>query len=234
MSHHPTFTEKLKQRLAFLAFRSFQKRQPESVEVLGQTYRTDGGVFNPRFYLTSGFMARHIDVPEGASVLDMGCGSGVQAVTAAAAGGSVVAVDVNFAAAAKTRENADLNGVGERVLAIQGDLFGPLRRRPVFDVIIFTPPYMEGTPGNDLERAWFDPGKALVTRFFEEAGHYLKKGRYVQMVYSSLAENLRVLEIAESSGWTAAIMARRRSILETFYIYRFTRKTPEINSSTTE
>ena len=219
--------KKLKQKLAFLAFRSFQKRQPPTVEVLGNTYRTDGDVFNPRFYLTSRFMAQNIPAAEGARVLDMGSGSGVQAVTAAATAESVFAVDINFAAARKTRENAELNGVGERVYAIQGDLFGPLRSGARFDLILFTPPYMEGTPRNDLERAWFDPGKALVKRFFKEAGDYLKRGGCVQMVYSSMAENLRALEIAERYGWTYTIAARRRSLLETFYIYRLRRNNAE-------
>ena len=214
--------KKLKQRIAFWIFKGLQKMGPHSVEVLGKTYRTDKHTFNPKLYLTSEFMAQNINVDEGATVLDMGSGSGIQAVTAAGKASLVVAVDINYAAARKTKENALANSVGERIFTIQGDLFEALSPRAKFDVIIFTPPYMEGTPGCGIERAWFDPGKSLVKRFFEEASRYLKSGGYVQMIYSSMADPDRVLQLAERLGWKHTIVASKRSILETFLIYRLT------------
>lgn len=214
----------LKQRIAFWVFKKFQKRQTATVEVLGKTYNTDRYVFNPKFYKTSEFMARNTGVKEGAIVLDMGSGSGIQAITAAGKAKKVIAIDINPLAARKTMENALANGVADKVFAIQGDLFDALHYRAKFDLIIFTPPYMEGTPGSEIERSWFDPGKTLVARFFEEAKKYLKPGGYVQMVYSSIADPGRVLEIAGRRGWKHITVARKRSLLETFYIYRLRRK----------
>jgi len=215
---------KLRQKIAFLAFRSFQKRQPATVEVLGKTYRTDRHVFNPKFYMTSKFVARNIEVEDGSTVLDMGSGAGIQAITAAGKAEKVIAIDINFSAARKTMENALANGVADKVFVIQSDLFDALHPRAKFDLIIFTPPYMEGMPAKDIERAWFDPGKKLARRFFEEAAEHLKPGGAVQMIYSSLAAPERVLDIAQELGWRYIIDARKRSLLETFYIYRFRRK----------
>ncbi|HET6965463.1 MAG TPA: 50S ribosomal protein L11 methyltransferase [Acidimicrobiales bacterium] len=51
-------------------------------------------------------------------VLDVGCGSGILAVAAARLGAaSVTAVDIDPAAVATTRANAEANGVGDRVVA---------------------------------------------------------------------------------------------------------------------
>lgn len=62
-------------------------------------------------------------IEPGASVLDIGCGSGILSVTAALLGaGSVDAVDIDAAAIGATRENATANRVADRVRAKLGSL----------------------------------------------------------------------------------------------------------------
>lgn len=58
-------------------------------------------------------------MPEGISVLDMGCGSGILSIAALLLGaGSVTAVDIDQLATKIARENADLNHVGQKNLEI--------------------------------------------------------------------------------------------------------------------
>ncbi len=65
--------------------------------------------------LVLGWLARHL--PQGASVLDYGCGSGILAIAAARLGaGRVDAVDVDPLALAATEDNARANGVELRAL----------------------------------------------------------------------------------------------------------------------
>jgi ribosomal protein L11 methylase PrmA len=60
------------------------------------------------------------------AVLDLGCGSGVLSVAAAALGARVIAVDYSLVAAHAARMNAGLNKLEDRVRVIHGDAFDNL------------------------------------------------------------------------------------------------------------
>lgn len=213
---------RLWQCLAPLAMRVLQRWGPHRVEVGGRAYVVTDGVFNPRFYFTSEFMAGHIDVRPGDRVLDMGTGSGIQAITAARIARDVVAVDISAKAVRCAEENVRTNGLAHAVSVLQSDLFAALPPDARFDVILFTPPYLEGKLWTEFGRAIRDPGKALAARFFREAASHLTPKGYVQMVYSTLGEPERVLRLAREAGWDSEVMAEKKLPLETLLIYRFT------------
>lgn len=84
-------------------------------------------------------------------LLDLCCGAGVIGISLAFRNASIecTAVDVNAEAVALTRENADLNGVGERVRAIEADAFEFIRGNARgFDVVVCNPPYV---PSAEIE-----------------------------------------------------------------------------------
>jgi len=214
----------LRQRLAVWLIQLIQRHGPRQVRVLGKTCRVSEGVFNPKFFGTSELMARHVEVRPEDAVLDMGTGSGIQAIVAGQRAARVVAVDISPEAVRCARENVRANGLEAKVSVVEGDLFAPLDPAQRFSVILFTPPYLEGTPRTSLDRALFDPGKALLRRFFSEAKEHLAPGGYVQMVYSSIADHRRALAIAEELGWNRREVARRRAFGETLRVYRLTPK----------
>ena len=91
-------------------------------------------VFQPT--LTSRLLAQVVKIPEGARVLDLGCGAGVLAIIAALKGASHVhAVDVMEEAKPLVEANARRNGVADRVVASSGDLFQPVGAQ-CYDVIV--------------------------------------------------------------------------------------------------
>lgn len=210
----------LKQSFGTWCIRKIQKYGPHNVSVLGKTFEISEEVFNPKYYYTSEFMARHIDAAPEDAVLDMGTGSGIQAITAAQRGGRVVAVDINPEAVKYAKRNAKGNGVEERVSVLHGDLFSPLGNDDRFDIILFTPPYLKGFANTNFDRALFDHNKTLALRFFEGAKRHLKEKGYVQMVYSSIAEPEKILKIADELGWRHTIMARKKRVFEEFTIYK--------------
>lgn len=215
--------DRLKQMMSIWMIRKIQKFGPHSVQVLGRNYRISDDVFNPKYFYTSEFMAEHMEISVGDNVLDMGTGSGIQAIAAAERARKVTAVDISQAAVSYAKENVLENGLEDRISVQEGDLFSSLAADERFDVIIFTPPYLNGIPKTSFDRALFDNDKELVGRFFAEADSHLKPGGNIQMVYSSIAHPEDVLRISHASGWRDALVARKKLFLEEFYMYRFIR-----------
>ena len=212
----------LKHVIVVWLIKKIQKYGPREVRVLGKTYHISEKVFNPKFYYTSEFMARHIKVKPGDIVLDMGTGSGIQAIMAGRMAAKVIAVDINPEAVRFAAANVSKNGLEDVVSVIQGDLFSPLNPADKFSVILFTPPYLEGKLKSHFDHALFDPDKALAVRFFRDARRHLEPDGYVQMIYSSIAGPERILDIAEQSGWKHAVIAREKTFTEDFLIYKLT------------
>ncbi len=129
-------------------------------------------------------LARHVERLVYGSVLDMGTGSGVQAVTSASKPGveMVVAVDVNPDAIAEAKRRAAEAGVDDKVKFMVSDLFENVEGR--FDWIIFNPPYLP-RDGEADELSWTGGGE-IIGRFLSEAAEHLKEGGAVLLVYSSL------------------------------------------------
>ncbi len=211
--------EPLLQRIACHVIHGVQRLGPKTVRLAGCTFRVTPDVFNPKFFITSQLMAEHLDLDRTDRVLDVGTGSGVQAIVAAKQAARVVAIDVNPEAVACARANAARNQV-DNLSVLQGDLFEPLAAGERFDVIIFTPPYMEGPVTTLLSRALYDPGKALATRFFAEARDHLAPGGVLLVLYSSIADHHQALAIARNHGWQVDEVVRHKTWVETFFIYR--------------
>jgi release factor glutamine methyltransferase len=141
-----------------------------------------GGVYRPAE--DSMLLARHVERLVYGSVLDMGTGRGIQAVTSASKPGveRVVAVDVNPNAIAEAKRRAAEAGVDGKVKFMVSDLFENVEGR--FDWIIFNPPYLP-SEGEADELSWAGGGE-IVGRFLSEAAEHLKEGGAVLLVYSSL------------------------------------------------
>jgi len=141
MSFWPLFNlTHLRQAISVWIIKQVQRYGPKRVKVLGRRYEVSEDVFNPKFYFTSAFMARHIETGPDDEVLDIGTGSGIQAIVSATMAKRVVAIDINPEAVRYARRNVHLNGLEDKVTVLQGDLFEPLIHGEKFDIIIFTPP----------------------------------------------------------------------------------------------
>jgi release factor glutamine methyltransferase len=79
-------------------------------------------------------------------MVDVGTGSGVLAVALAheLPGAQMTAIDLSAPALAVARENAELNGVSERIRFLQGDLLAPVAGEQ-FDFVVSNPPYVPNT-----------------------------------------------------------------------------------------
>jgi len=111
------------------------------------------------------------EVRETDRVLDLGTGSSVNGIVAAAKSSDVVAVDVNPIAVECARQNAELNRVGSRIDVRESDLFENVAGR--FDLIVFDPPFRWFRPRDLLERGTADENYETLRSFFRQAKDYL-------------------------------------------------------------
>lgn len=179
-------------------------------------------VFNPKVPRTGEFLSAQIEsrvAGEDFEVLDMGSGSGVCALQAAKYARRVVAVDINPAAVRCTRLNALLNRVEDRVDARHGDLFDPVRGER-FDLILFNPPFLGGTPRDDRERAW--RSSDVAERFAGALTAHLKPGGRALVVLSTFGEPGRFLAAFRRNSLVVSVRAERRFINERLAIFEVT------------
>jgi len=155
------------------------------------------------------------------SVLDMGTGCGILSILAACGAERVVAIDVNPYAARCAKVNAEVNGVSEKIDVLIGDLFNPLKEKPVFDVILFNAPYLpieeESERKEDLiDYAWSGgkDGRRVIDRFIQQVSKYLKKNGRVLLVQSSLSNVKRTLEKLRKQGFQVRIVDEKKAFFE--------------------
>ncbi|MBI3036875.1 methyltransferase [Candidatus Woesearchaeota archaeon] len=154
------------------------------------------------------------------SVLDMGTGSGIQAITAAKRKEmkSVIAADINdealkFAAVAAVKE-----GVKQKVQFIKSNLFSNVRGK--FDTIIFNPPYLPQDKGiNDEAIYGGKHGYELLLRFISSCRNHLNDYGIVLIVFSSRTNKQKVDEAIEASCLEFEELAQKHLFFETLYAY---------------
>ena len=183
------------------------------------------GVFHPSFFFSSKAFAEWIGTQElaGKRVLDVGCGSGVLALTCADMRALVTAVDINPAAVAATRANASRNGL--QVHCLQSDLFHAVDGEP-FDRVFVNPPYFQGTPVDDSTRAWrAGPHWEYFQGFFQYLQAHL--GAALGQVHMILADNCdieAISAVAAENGLHMHLEHERMALWEKQLIYEVRRQ----------
>jgi methylase of polypeptide subunit release factors len=180
-------------------------------------------VFHPRYFLSSEYFAQfigHLDL-RGKRVVDVGTGSGILALAAARAGAeSVIAADINPNAALTAAENARGNHVGDRVSALCSDLLSALAPRPLFDVILSSPPKHAGKPRDLADRGWHaGPHYCDIAALFNQARERLKPGGRLYVMVSSDSDLELFSGLITRAGFQAQLVAERSILIESFLLY---------------
>ncbi|MBS2552414.1 methyltransferase [Catenulispora sp. NL8] len=185
-------------------------------------------VFCPAFTKTSAFLAEHVRVEPGESVLDVFSGSGYQGLRVARRAGQVTCVDWSEAATACCTANAAVNQVADRVTALTGDLFAPVDGRR-FDVVIANPPLLPGDPATRLESAIFDPDLIHSKRFLEELPEHLTRRGRAYLIATDAHRGLGIFDVekhALEAGLLATVLATLPLPYETYTVYKVSVENP--------
>lgn len=168
------------------------------------------------------------------SVLDMGTGSGIQAIEAARYCKKVLAVDINSEALVLAKKNADSAKLFN-ITFVQSDLFKNIGSDKNFDLILFNPPYLpdpEEESDNEAVKSRhlaLDGGKTgveLIAKFLSEAKFHLKKdgqnpGR-ILMIYSSLTKGFD--DVVKREGFSVRVLDEQSFFMERIYAALLSRK----------
>ena len=186
-------------------------RQDE-VLVEGIPFVVYAGVFSPRYYSETAFYAAHL-IPRlrpGSSLLDLGCGAGVNSVLAALRGVSVTALDLNPRAVRNTRDNMIRHGI-DRIDVRESDVFSGLAAQERFDTVYWNVPFAYREPGvtlSSLEEAIFDPGLRKQQAFLEGARNHLTvAGEVLMGVSPTLGDVAGIGELARALGFAIEVVA---------------------------
>jgi release factor glutamine methyltransferase len=208
----------------FLSYHFFLKRQTTTVaRAAGFELTVPPTVFHPRVFLTSEFFADFISGLDlrGKRVAEVGTGSGILALAAARAGAvNVVAVDINPNAARAAGDNAWTNGFDERVTPVCSNLLSAVAPRPLFDVILSSPPSFAGEPRDLADRAWHaGPDYRDIESLFDQARERLAPGGCLYVLLSSDSDLDRLGALMQRAGFRARLVAERSIPFESFILY---------------
>ena len=214
----------LRTTIHLLSYHFILKRRRTTVtRVAGFRLTLRPTVFHPRYFLTSEFFANFIAGLDltGKRVADVGTGSGILALAAAQAGAaSVVAIDINPNAAGAATENAHANGLGKRVTAVGSNLLSALAPRPLFDVIVSSPPSFAGEPRDIADRAWHaGPNYRDIAPLFDQARERLAPGGCLYILFSTDSDLDLIGNLIGRAGFGAQLVAERSIFIESLIIY---------------
>ena len=187
------------------AYAEGRRDTDQTVDYLGRTLVVPPDVMpiTPMSHLLGeAVLAETVD---GDRVLDMGTGSGVNAVLAAGRAGHVLAVDINPHALDAARHNAERNGVADRVEVRHSDVFGAVDG--VFDLIVFDPPFRWFTPRDHRETATTDENYRAMTKFFREARQYLSPTGKMLIFFGTSGDLGHLTNLADEAGFAKEIVA---------------------------
>ena len=151
---------------------------------------------------------RETDQMRGNSVLEIGTGTGLLALCCLQAGAEqVVATDVNPAAVANARYNAERFGFTDERLEVRlvslkdSGAFSVIGSDEQFDLIISNPPWENGVPKTISEHALYDPGFQLLNSLLASARRHLRPGGRIWLAYGCVEAIQKVQQLAERYRW---------------------------------
>lgn len=157
-------------------------------------------------------------------VLDMGTGSGVQAITAAHSikVKSVLAVDIKKSAIDYCNKCIK----NKKIKFLVSDLFNGIKnnervQNKIFGTMVFNPPYLpQELKIKDLTLEGGKKGYEVIERFLNEASNFLKPDGIILIVFSSLTKKEKVDEFIRNNLLEFELLEKQHYFFEDLYAYK--------------
>jgi len=190
-------------------------------------------------------LSGHVKKCSNGLVLDVGTGSGIQAIAASEKAKLVIGVDISRDAIKLARENAFKQNV-KNIYFFESNLFDLFKKieakkqfkniflknlknkgiyeffekKILFDLIIFNPPYLPQDKGiHDKSIYGGMKGHEILERFFSQASKYLKENGQILIVFSSLTKKEKIDELLQDYCFEFRRIDEKKLFFETLFIY---------------
>ena len=200
-------------------------------------------VYEPRE--DSFMLSGHVKKYSKGFVLDVGTGSGIQAIAASEKAKLVIGVDISRDAIKLATENAIKQNV-KNICFLESSLFGFfkkieakkqfknnclknlknkkiqnfLEKKILFDLIIFNPPYLPQDEGIDDKSIYGGKkGHETLNKFLSQAGYYLKENGKILIVFSSLTKKEKVDELLKDYCFEFKQVDEKKLFFESLFVY---------------
>ena len=187
-------------------------------------------VFSPAYFTDSTWFAKIIPQIVGKRrFLEIGTGTGIIALSAALAGASVVATDINPEAIRNAQENFAKYGVD--IPLYNADIYQVLPQEK-FDVIFWNHPFNKAMQPVEtmLLRAGFDYNYQGLERYIQGAREYLTEEGVLLLGTGNFSDESEIRKLASQNNYSLVLMRRqqmplteRSTVPNEYRIYRFQR-----------
>jgi len=150
------------------------------------------------------------------NILDMGSGSGIQALTLKELGFKNILT-------ADTTPEATSHLKKQKLKTINSDLFSKIKNK--FNLIVFNPPYLpedkREPKDSQLATTAGKKGNEIIIKFLTQTTKHLKKDGSILLLFSSLSKPKTILNKAKSLGYNYQLLNKKKIPFEELYVYEF-------------
>jgi len=168
------------------------------------------------------FLAENVKINKNDSVIDVGCGSGIQTLNAFLQGASkVTSIDLNKEALKITQKNSEKIDCKKKLTLLESNLFEKCKEKA--DVIIFNPPYLISDEIKYLDLDGGKKGRETLDKFIKTFPEHLKRNGKCFFLQTNL-NGYGETEKKIPNGITCKIIAKRKSFFEELAVYKCVKK----------
>ena len=193
--------------------------QNKEIKILGKKFIVLPGVFPPIFP-DSIILAKNIlkEVKKNDRVLDIGTGSGIQAIFAASKSNEIVATDISNKALKCAEFNIKKYKFQQKICLKKSNLFSKISGK--FDLIIFNPPFRWFKPKNFDERSETDENYFNLQKFFRMAKKFMSKNARIIMVFSNSGDIEFFESLIVKNNFYFKIISKKKSEGWLYRVYK--------------